>query len=110
MLIAVAEQQLRDGQPGAAHGTGSAAVGVGERFDDADLIAAARHVQGRALIDQGDVVEGLKRLDETMLSVVADELSPAMTAFDVLQRDRYVPAGLCPRPRARMDVRVLTRL
>lgn len=81
VLIAVAEQQLRDGQAGAAHATGSQAAGVGEHFNDADLTAAARHVQGRALINQGDVVAGLKRLDETMLAVVADELSPTMTAM-----------------------------
>ena len=81
VMIAVAEQQLRDGQADAAHATASQAAGVGECFDDADLTAAARHAQGRALIDQGDVVEGLKRLDETMLAVVADELSPIMTGL-----------------------------
>jgi DNA-binding CsgD family transcriptional regulator/tetratricopeptide (TPR) repeat protein len=81
VLIAVAEQQLRDGQADAAHATAGQAAGVGECFDDADLTAAARHAQGRALIDQGNVVEGLKRLDETMLAVVADELSPIMTGM-----------------------------
>ena len=81
VMIAVAEQQLRDGQADAAHATASQAAGVGECFDDADLTAVARHAQGRALIDQGDVVEGLKRLDETMLAVVADELSPIMTGL-----------------------------
>ncbi len=81
VMIAVAEQQLRDGQAGAAYATAGQAVGVGECFADADLTAAARHAQGRALIDQGDVVAGLKRLDETMLAVVADELSPIMTGM-----------------------------
>ena len=81
VMIAVAEQQLRDGQADAAHATASQAAGLGECFDDADLTAAARHAQGRALIDQGDVVAGLKRLDETMLAVVADELSPIMTGL-----------------------------
>jgi DNA-binding CsgD family transcriptional regulator/tetratricopeptide (TPR) repeat protein len=81
VLLAVAEQQLGGGQADAAHATASQAAGVGERFDDADLTAVARHVQGRALIDQGDVVEGLKRLDETMLAVVADELSPVVTGM-----------------------------
>jgi len=81
VLIAVAEQQLRDRQADAAHATAGQAADVGECFGDADLTAGARHVQGRALIDQGDVVEGLKCLDETMLAVVADELSPAMTAL-----------------------------
>jgi ATP/maltotriose-dependent transcriptional regulator MalT len=81
VMIAVAEQQLRDGQAGAAHATAGQAAGVGECFADADLTAAARHAQGRALIDLGDVVAGLKRLDETMLAVVADELSPIMTGM-----------------------------
>ena len=81
VMIAVAEQQLREGQADAAHATASQAAVVGECFDDADLIAAVRHAQGRALIAQGDVVAGLKRLDETMLAVVADELSPIMTGM-----------------------------
>ena len=80
------------------------------RFDDADLTAAARHAQGRALIEQGDVVAGLKRLDETMLAVVAGELSSDHDGVDVLQRDRHLPAGLCPGPRARMDLRVFARV
>lgn len=81
VLLAIAEQQLRDRQPDAAHATASEAAAVGECFDDADLIAAARHAQGRALIDLGNVVAGLKRLDETMLAVVADELSPIITGL-----------------------------
>jgi ATP/maltotriose-dependent transcriptional regulator MalT len=81
VLVAAAEQQLRDGQADAAHATGSEAAALGERFGDADLVAAARHVQGRALIDRGEVIAGLKRLDDTMLAVVADELSPIMTAL-----------------------------
>ena len=79
VMLAVAEQQLRDGQADAAHTTASQAATVGECFNDADLTAAARNAQGRALIDQGDVVAGLRRLDETMLPVVAGELSPIMT-------------------------------
>ena len=81
VMLAVAEQQLRDGQAEAAHETASQAAEVGRCFDDADLIATARHAQGRALIDQGVVVAGLKRLDETMLAVVAGELSPIMTGL-----------------------------
>ena len=81
VMLAVAEQQLRDGQAGAAHETASQAATVGECFDDADLIAAARHGQGRALIDLGDVPAGLKRLDETMLAAVAGELSSIMTGL-----------------------------
>ena len=79
LAVAVAEQQLREGQPDAAHATAGRAFDIGESFRDADLTAAARHAQGRALIQRGDVAAGLKRLDETMLAVVAGELLPIMT-------------------------------
>jgi ATP/maltotriose-dependent transcriptional regulator MalT len=81
LLLLVAEQQLREGRGDAAHATSSQAVATGESFRDADLTAAARHLQGRALIQQGHVLAGLKRLDETMLAVVAGELSLMMTGF-----------------------------
>lgn len=81
LAVAVAEQQLREGHADAAAATAGQAVAIGESFGDADLMAAARHVQGRALIDQGHVVAGLKRLDETMLAVVAGELFPIMTGL-----------------------------
>lgn len=80
LAVAVAEQPLREGDADAAHATAGQAVAIGEGFADPDLTAAARHAQGRALIQQGAVVAGLKRLDETMLAVVAGELSPVMTA------------------------------
>lgn len=79
LAVAVAEQQLREGQPDATIATAGQALDVGESFRDADLMAAARHTQGRALIQRGDVAAGLTRLDETMLAVVAGELSPIMT-------------------------------
>lgn len=81
LAAAVAEQHLREGHSDDAYAAGGQAAAVGESFGDIDLTAAARHAQGRALIQQGAVVAGLKRLDETMLAVVADELSPIMTAL-----------------------------
>jgi DNA-binding CsgD family transcriptional regulator len=79
--LAIVEQQLRDGQPDAAYSTAAEAVSIGKCFEDADLAAAAGHGLGRARIDLGDVVGGLKHLDETMLAVVAGELSPIMTGL-----------------------------
>ena len=72
---------MGDSQSEAAYATASQAASLGERFSDTDLIAAARHGQGRSLINQGAVVAGLKCLDETMLAVVAGELSPIMTGL-----------------------------
>jgi ATP/maltotriose-dependent transcriptional regulator MalT len=81
LAVVVAEQQLRDGQPDAAHATAAYACDIGESFGDADLTAAARHAQGRALIERGEVAAGLRRLDDTMLAVVAGELQPIMTGL-----------------------------
>jgi DNA-binding CsgD family transcriptional regulator len=70
-------------------------VRIGTRFGDADLIAMARHVQARALVDQGQVPAGLDLLDETMLPVVAGELFPILTGLlycSVIERCQRVYA------------------
>jgi DNA-binding CsgD family transcriptional regulator len=52
------------------------AVEVGRRFDDVDLVATARQGLGRILIKQGRISEGSPMLDESMVAVLADEVSP----------------------------------
>jgi len=52
------------------------AVDVGERFGDAGLVVLARHGQGRTLIRQGRIGDGIALLDEVMVSVTADDLAP----------------------------------
>jgi DNA-binding CsgD family transcriptional regulator len=81
MLLAAATQQLHGGHAESAQGTASQAVAIGERCRDIDLTAAARHLQGRAFIHQGQLAPGLKLLDETMLAAVGGELSPIMTGL-----------------------------
>jgi DNA-binding CsgD family transcriptional regulator len=81
LMLAVAEQQFRDGQLDLSLETSDRLIAIGERFADADLRAAACHGKGRALIELGDVPGGLSCLDETMLAVVGDDLSPIMTAL-----------------------------
>jgi DNA-binding CsgD family transcriptional regulator len=81
LLVATATQQLHGGHAESARETATEATAIGERCQDADLTAAARHLQGRACIHQGQVRPGLKLLDETMLAVVAGELSPIMTGL-----------------------------
>ena len=49
---------------------------IGERFGDRDLIALAMMEQGHALVRQGHVAEGLRFVDETLVAVTTEELSP----------------------------------
>jgi hypothetical protein len=81
LLVSVATQQFHSGHAESAQKTATEAAAIGDRCHDADLTASARHLQGRAFIRQGQVVAGLKALDETMLDVVAGELSPIMTGL-----------------------------
>jgi ATP/maltotriose-dependent transcriptional regulator MalT len=81
LKVPVAAQQLYEGQVEAGGVTANEAVAIGERFGDPDLTAAAVHLQGRALIQRGEVVAGLKCFDDAMLAVVAGELSPIMTGL-----------------------------
>ena len=81
LLLPVVEQQLAAGDRDAAFRTATAAVEIGERFQEADLVAAALHLQGRVLIRKGQIESGLALLDEAMVAVTAGELSPLMTGL-----------------------------
>lgn len=81
LLLPMAEQQLSERNADAALTTATEAAGIGDRFDDVDLTACARHQQGRALIELGQVQRGLALLDEAMIAVSEDELSPIMTGL-----------------------------
>jgi DNA-binding CsgD family transcriptional regulator len=81
LLVPHAERELASSDSQAAYTSAARAVEIGECFADADLIACARHIQGRALLQQGRVEQGLALLDEVMVAVVAGELSPLMTGL-----------------------------
>ena len=49
---------------------------IGDRFGDPDLVALTRHAQGRILIRTGKVKEGLALLDEAMVAVTTDDVTP----------------------------------
>ena len=67
------------GEMGTARETFAQATAIGERFGDRDLVTLARHGEGRALIGEGRVVEGVALLDEVMIAVTSGEVSPAVT-------------------------------
>jgi DNA-binding CsgD family transcriptional regulator len=52
---------------------------VGHEFGDDTLVALGRYFEGRVLVKQGQVPEGLGLLDEAMLAAVSDELQPMWT-------------------------------
>ncbi len=81
LLLPRAEAQLQQDQPDQARATASQAVSIGERFADPDLIACARHLEGRAALQSGQTERGLALLDETMVAVTAGELSPVSTGL-----------------------------
>jgi DNA-binding CsgD family transcriptional regulator len=81
LLLPVVEQHLGFGDWAAAYAAAASAAEIGDRFGDADLIACARHLQGRVLVQRGEIERGLALLDETMVAVTAGELSPLMAGL-----------------------------
>lgn len=81
LLLPGVMQRIEEADWAAALALARAAAEVGDRFGEADLIAAARHFQGRILLRQGRVEEGLALLDEAMVAITAGELSPIATGL-----------------------------
>lgn len=54
---------------------------IGRESKDRDLLAFGLLCQGEALIVLGDLVEGMRRLDEVMVSITTGEVSPIPTGI-----------------------------
>ena len=63
----------------AAEAAAARAAEIGARVRDADLLALALHFQGRALVKQVRIHQGMALLDEAMVAVVADEVWPPVS-------------------------------
>ena len=59
-----------------AHAGFTTAMQIGDRFGDIEISTLARIGVGRCLIYMGDVAAGVALLDEAMVSVGAEEVSP----------------------------------
>lgn len=81
LLLPAAEQDFLAGDFATMYASACRAAAIGERFDDTDLLACAQHLQGRALIVQGRLDEGMAFLDRAMLAASEGALSPLMTGL-----------------------------
>jgi DNA-binding CsgD family transcriptional regulator len=69
-------EQLFAGDAAGACRTLAEAQAIGQRFGDADVVAGALYLRGRALIRLGARGEGLAALDEVMVAATTGELHP----------------------------------
>lgn len=81
LLLPMGLQSLAAGDNEAAARVAEEAAAYAQRFGDRDLLTLAVHMQGRAVLRQGRVPEGLALLDEAMVAVSTDELAPQVTGL-----------------------------
>jgi DNA-binding NarL/FixJ family response regulator len=81
LLVPVALGCLVAGDVEQAMTTFARAAEVAEHFDDGDLATLAKLGMGQALVRSGDFRKGIERLDEAMVGVIADEVSPIVVGI-----------------------------
>ncbi len=67
---------IHDGEFADAFPLAPIITGYGRRFDEPDLIALGRHAEGRLMLSSGRVADGLQRMDEALVGVMAGEVTP----------------------------------
>jgi class 3 adenylate cyclase len=78
MRAVLAFEGERDFESALEHAT--RAYDIAARFGDRDLLALALHDQGRILVAQGHVADGMALIDEATVAAVGGELGPFWTA------------------------------
>jgi DNA-binding CsgD family transcriptional regulator len=81
LLVPEALQRQATGESALAHDLSGQVIALAERFGDADLMAFGRLGRGQALIGLGRARDGMALLDEVMVAVIADELSPPVAGL-----------------------------
>jgi DNA-binding CsgD family transcriptional regulator len=79
LLCAEAFMKVRSSDPAGAGTLFAQAADVGTRFKDRNVLALARHGQGRVLLFQNRTAEGFAMLDEVMVSVTCGEVDPVIS-------------------------------
>ncbi|MFW6195257.1 MAG: hypothetical protein ACOC5M_01910 [Chloroflexota bacterium] len=81
LLLPSGLQRLGEGDAAAAYAAFSEAAEIGGKYRDPDLMTLGRLGQGQALIRLNRASEGVPKLDEAMVSVTAEEVSPITTGI-----------------------------
>jgi ATP/maltotriose-dependent transcriptional regulator MalT len=108
LLVPAALRSLQEGDHGRALAAYAQALEIARRFGDADLALLGRLGQGEARIAAGDPSAGVTLLDEVMVAITADDVSPKVvgiaycTALELL-------AGIFDLQRAQEWTRTFTR-
>jgi len=76
LLIRAAIQRIVQGDPAGGDATFTQAAEIARRFGDRDLASLSCSGRGRALIRLGNLAEGVARLDEAMVAVIAGDVTP----------------------------------
>ncbi|MGH9133864.1 MAG: LuxR C-terminal-related transcriptional regulator, partial [Ilumatobacteraceae bacterium] len=72
---------MTEGDAEGAYIMGGRMAEIGSRFHDADVVAFSCLGRGQALIRMGETRRGVALLDEAMVSVMADEVSPIVAGI-----------------------------
>jgi DNA-binding CsgD family transcriptional regulator len=81
LILPVVYRKLGSADYDAAYASAREAAEIGERCGDRDLTSFARHLQGRVLLEKGQLDDGLALLDEAMVAVTTGELSAIICGF-----------------------------
>ena len=81
LLIAYGHALLSTGDAAAAGKAGAEAGAIARRFGDRDLFAFAVLLEGQAALYEARVSDGLLLLDEAMVAVMTEDLSPVVSGI-----------------------------
>jgi DNA-binding CsgD family transcriptional regulator len=81
LLVPLALQTMAQGDAQGAFATFEQAGKIADRFGDPDLRTMSRAGGGRALVLLGETAEGAAWLDEVMVAVTTEDLSPMVTGI-----------------------------
>jgi DNA-binding CsgD family transcriptional regulator len=81
LLLPLMFRHEAEGDLQAAADTAETAARIGERYGDTDLFALAVHAGGDLLVKQGRVKEGLAMLDEAMVAITTQPVSPIVAGL-----------------------------